>query len=293
MSPADLLRCGLAAILLLSVAAKLRAGMEGPAALGSYGIRGTRARVVVWCVVVAAEAAVAVAVAADVRGAPVAGALLVGAFAVALAAALARGRAGAPCGCFGARSRVTRGGAARTALLAAAFAAVPFVPDRRLGLETWLATGLGLALVLVAALAVALLALAREVGELRLAVAPQAALSLDDEGPPLGSRPALDGRLPRSRPLTLAVFRSPGCPLCDSVEPAVRLVATDPALDVAVFDEEADAEVWRELGVPGSPYGVVLDHDGAVVAKGTFNTLRQLEGLVAAGERRAAEAAAA
>jgi hypothetical protein len=40
----------------------------------------------------------------------------------------------------------------------------------------------------VPALAVAVLALARELGELRLAIAPQAALSLEHEGPELGSR---------------------------------------------------------------------------------------------------------
>jgi hypothetical protein len=38
--------------------------------------------------------------------------------------------------------------------------------------------------------------------------------------------------------------------------------------------------VWESLAVPGSPYGVVLDPDGVVLAKGTFNTLFQLEGLI-------------
>jgi hypothetical protein len=48
------------------------------------------------------------------------------------------------------------------------------------------------------------------------------------------------------------------------------------------FDEEADAEAWQALAVPGSPYAVALGPDGVVLAKGTFNSLYQLESVVAA-----------
>ncbi len=42
--------------------------------------------------------------------------------------AIAAGRTGAPCGCFGARGRVGKASAGRAALLAAAFAVLPLLP---------------------------------------------------------------------------------------------------------------------------------------------------------------------
>jgi thiol-disulfide isomerase/thioredoxin len=170
----------------------------------------------------------------------------------------------------------------RTASLAGAFAALPFLPDAELSTDAWLAVGLGIALAAVAALAVALLALAREVGELRLAVAPQAALSLAHEGPEVGGRVALVERFERDAPLNVAVFSSPSCPLCAALEPSLRLLADDPEVEVRVFDEHDDADAWESLAVPGSPYAVVLDADGIVLSKGTFNSLYQLESLVRA-----------
>jgi len=143
-------------------------------------------------------------------------------------------------------------------------------------------TGLIAALAALTIVAVALLALAREVGELRLAIAPQAALSLADEGPPLGSRLELIDRFEKDAPLCVAVFSSPGCALCRALEPSLRLVASDPEVELEVFDEEQDAEVWRELAIPGSPYAVVLSPDGEALAKGTFNSLFQLESVLAA-----------
>ena len=60
-----------------------------------------------------------------------------------------------------------------------------------------------------------------------------------------------------------------------------------------VFDEHRDAEAWEALSVPGSPYAVALGLDGTVLAKGTFNSLGQLESVLAAAERREAEAVGA
>ena len=51
----------------------------------------------------------------------------------------------------------------------------------------------------------------------------------------------------------------------------------------------ADAAVWTELDVPGSPYAIALDRDGMVLAKGTFNNLAQLESVLATAERRRGE----
>jgi hypothetical protein len=281
-----LLRFVLSAVLLVAAAGKARAGASGRHALRVYGLESARVRAVAWGAAIAAEAGLAVAVAIDVDAAFAAAALMF-AFALAQVVAIVRGRAGAPCGCFGGSSRLGWGSVSRTALLGAAFLALPLLPDTKPSTEAWLGIGLGVALVGVAALAVALLALARELGELRLAVAPQAALSIDHEGPELGGRVGLIDRFegdPRSRRL-VAAFTSPNCSLCAALEPSLRLLANDPGVELQLFDEEADADAWAALAVPGSPYAVVLAPDGEVLAKGTFNSLYQLESLLAHSTR--------
>jgi hypothetical protein len=285
LTVAGLLRLCLAAVLIGSALAKLLAGARARDALGSYGIGSPRARGVLWGSTIATETLLGVALAAGVPGAAEAAAALLGVFALALVVAIARGRAGAPCGCFGGRSRIGWPAAARTAALAVALAALPFLPDTRPSTDAWLGIGLAVALLAVAGLAVAVLALARELGELRVAIGPQSALSLDDEGPELGSRLDLIERFDRAAPLAIAVFTSPGCALCQALEPTLRLVASDPEVEVELFDEEGDAETWRALDIPGSPYAVVLSADGDVLAKGTFNSLFQLESLLAHATR--------
>jgi hypothetical protein len=270
-----LLRLLLAAVLLGSAATKLAAGKRGRQALASYGLHG-RAAAAAWAGTIALEGLLGLLVAAGVPGAAEAAAVLLGLFTLLLVVAIARGRSGRPCGCFGSRSRIGWGAAARSACLAAAFA----VPDASLSTEAWLGVGLAVALVGVAALAVALLALAREVGELRLAVAPQAALSIDHEGPELGGRVGLIERFERRASMAVAIFTSPGCSLCAALEPSLRLLARDSEVELVLFDEHDDAEAWESLAVPGSPYAVVLAPDGEVLAKGTFNSLYQLESLL-------------
>ncbi len=274
-----LLRFALAAVLLGSAAAKLASGGRGRLALASYGLHG-RVAAAAWAGTIALEAVLGIAVATGLPGAAEAAAVLLGLFTLLLVAAIARGRAGRPCGCFGSRSRIGWGAAARSACLALAFAVLPFLPDASLSTEGWLGAGLAVALVGVAALAVALLALAREVGELRLAVGPQAALSLDHEGPELGGRVGLIERFEGRAQLAVAVFTSAGCSLCAALEPSLRLLARDPDVELRLFDEHEDAEAWESLAVPGSPYAVVIAPDGEVLAKGTFNSLYQLESLL-------------
>ena len=157
---------------------------------------------------------------------------------------------------------------------------LPFLPDTSPSTEAWLGAGLAVALVGVAALAVALLALAREVGELRLAVAPQAALSLDHEGPELGGRVALIERFERRAPLAVAVFTSPSCSLCAALEPSLRLLARDPEVELRLFDEHEDA---GRLGVARRPRQPVRGRARAGrrgARQGTFNSLYQLESLL-------------
>jgi len=280
--------------LLGSAAAKLVAPSRTRAALATFGLSTPRTRALAWGGAAAAEALLGVGVALGLDAAAYAAAALMLAFAALLARALRAGRAGQPCGCLGARSRVTPLALARTLLLAAAFALLPLVPDTDPSAEAWLAIGLGTSLAATATLAVLLLALAREVGELRLALPPQLPLEIEGEGPPRGSRAsAIERFVPQpSARFALAVFSSEGCPMCQALEPAVAALRRDPLLAVEVFDEREDAEVWRAHAIPGSPYALVLALDGTVLAQGTFNSARQLEALVAAGEARERDATA-
>jgi len=290
---ATVIDVALGLVLLGSAAAKLAAPTRSRAALATFRLSTPRARALAWGAAVAAEAAIGVGVALGIDSAAFAATALMLAFAGLLSRALHDGRAGQPCGCLGPRSRVSRAAFVRTLLLAAAYALLPLVPDTDPSAEAWLAVGLGVSLAATAALATLLFALAREVGELRLAIPPQLPLELDGEGPPRGSRaPVIDRFVPApSNRFALAVFSSEGCPMCRALEPAVTALQRDPLLAVEVFDELEDQDVWRAHAIPGSPYALVLALDGTVLAQGTFNSARQLEALVAAGEARAPELA--
>ncbi len=283
----------LAAVLLVAAGLKLAAPRAGVAALATFGVGGARGRWVVWGLVVAVEAGLGVGVALGVDACAWAAAGLMAAFAVAQAVALARGRGGAPCACFGARSRIGRGGVARNAALAVAFAVLPALPEGSASTEAWLTLGLAACALVIVGLVVVVLALVREIGVLRMALGPQQALEIPDEGPPLGERmPLLVARAapgPDAR-LALAVFASDGCRLCQAVAPAVAMLAREPELAVVVLDEVRDADAWSVAAVPGSPYAVALDPvDATVLAKATFNSLAQLESIVATAARRARE----
>lgn len=287
-------------VLLASAGAKLAAPRRTREALATFGLRAAPARAAAWTAAVVAEAALGILVALQVPAAAWAAAALLAAFAALLARALRAGAAGRPCGCLGARSRVSRAALARTAALAAAFALVGRVPDVDPSATGWLALALALVAAALAALAVLVVALAREVGELRLAVGPQPALEIAGEGPPLGvpaeaaiARVADAGGLGEETRYAVAVFTSEGCPICQSLAPAIALLGRDPLLAVAVFDEQRDRDLWERLAIPGSPHAVVMSPDGTVLAQGTFNSLRQLESLVATAEAREREAFAA
>ena len=278
------LRCALAAVLLAAAGAKLARREESAAALRTL----TRLPLLA---VVAVEVVLAGGVIAGLDAFALAAALVMTASAVLLWRALRTGRSGAPCGCFGARSRISRLAVARAGALAAGFAALPLVPRGSLPADTWLALGLGVALVAVVVLGVAVLALAREVGMLRLAIGPRSALEIPEEGPALGARSGLEAFFdPRpGATLRLAVFTSEGCHLCSALAPAVAALGRDPHVSLAELDEVRHAEHWQRLGIPGSPYALVLDREDRVVAKGTFNSLGQLESLLAGAERRMRE----
>jgi hypothetical protein len=281
-----------ALVLIASAGAKLARPRESRAALASFGIPFGTARRVAWAVLVVAELGLAIGIAAGAAVAAYAAAAMMLVFAAVLVGQILQGRAGLPCACFGPRGTIGWRGVLRNLLLAAFYGALPSIPEPRLATTGWLAVGLGVATVAICALAVALLALAREVGTLRLALGPESALEILHEGPEIGSRVDLDGRfeIRRGARVALAVFTSDGCPICSALDPSIRFLGRDPLVALRVFDEHRDADMWSALDVPGSPYAVALGLDGTVLAKGTFNSFAQLESVVATGVRRAEDA---
>jgi len=285
-----ILRVALGVVLAGAALAKLISPRASIASMDSFGFAGGPLRPLAWAGLIAIELALAVAVVLGSDSAAYAAAALMLLFAALTAGAILRGRAGSPCACFGPRSKISWLGVLRNLGLAAGFALIPLVDSIDLGTDGWLGIAVGVALAACAVLAVAVLALAREVGMLRLRVGTQGALEIAGEGPEVGSRSdALAARLATgTERLGLAVFSSEGCHLCQTLTPAIENVGKDPHVAVGVFDEVADAGLWHDLGIPGSPFAIALDDLGTVLAKGTFNNLAQLESVLATAERRRA-----
>lgn len=273
--------------------AKLAAPASSQAALATFGFGEGPIRRFAWFTLIVTELALAAGVAAGLDAAAYLAAALMAMFAALVAGALMRGRGGAPCACFGSRSKVGWPSLVRNLALAAGFAALPSLPSSDRSTDEWLGLGLATALLACVGLGIAVFALAREVGLLRLQLGPQSALEIPDEGPPVGMRSALVERfdLHPDAELALAVFTSPGCHICTKLEPSIQVLATDPLLGVRVFEEHDDADAWTQMNVPGSPYAVALSREGTVLAKGTFNSLGQLESVAATAVRRRQEAA--
>jgi uncharacterized membrane protein YphA (DoxX/SURF4 family) len=214
------------------------------------------------------------------------GALFIGA----LSLARARGVRRLDCGCFGSKEQSVELLLLRAAGFTglAALAAFPLdasAPSR----ESLLTVGFVVLALAVLVLAALVLALYRQVGILMLRVGPGVALELAEEGPEL-RQPAphldqLEGVGPE-----LAVFFSPGCRLCRQLAPAVRALGRD-GLAVHVVYENEEPETFERWAVPGTPFAVHVVN-GIVAAKGTANTLEQLEQLIVLGTERIEYAAA-
>ena len=290
------LRVILGLVLAGAALAKLVSPRASIASMESFGFAGGPIRPIAWAGLIAVELALAVAVVLGSDAAAYAAAGLMLLFAALTVGAILRGRAGAPCACFGPRSKVSWLGVARNLGLAAGFAAIPAVDWGSLGTDAWLGIGVGVALLACAGMGIAVLSLAREVGMLRLQLGTQGALEIAGEGPEVGTRSdPLAARLGPSMSaddrigLGLAVFTSEGCSLCQTLAPAIENVANDPYVTVGVFDESAEGGLWKSLSIPGSPFAIALGRDGTVLAKGTFNNLAQLESVLATAERRGME----
>src|SRR5579871_2172368 len=168
--------------------------------------------------------------------------------------------------------------------------------------------------VLVLAMALMMLALLRQVGVLHERIAPMGALTLDrgpkeGEAAPLfevkdlrnGAPLRLGGARARS---TLLFFLSPTCPVCKKLLPIVKsirqsesswlevILASDgePAehepfirmQHVEEFPYLLSADVGMTYRIGKLPYGVMIDDEGVIRAKGLINTREHLESLIEA-----------
>ena len=213
------------------------------------------------------------------RAAGLAATALFAAFAVHLVLARARGARRLPCNCFGA-------GAERPAwlLIARALASRRWRrwwrwPRRRPRATTLLVAAVALLTLAVVALAVLVLALYRQVGVLELRIAPRQPSSSRTRAPDSAPTPGVRGARPRGE--ELVAFLGAGCRVCHELEPSLRALRARGDVGCLVFDIE-DEERDPALGGPGTPF-VVAVTDGRVVAKGTVNTLEEIEGLIAIG----------
>ena len=158
-----------------------------------------------------------------------------------------------------------------------------------------------------------LLGLMRQVGLLHERSSPMGAM-ITDHGPDMGDKApefelpdyfgrnvkiggaSADGRH------TLIMFTAPTCPVCDKLFPIIKSIAKAEKLSVVMISDGAQDEHKRfldnhELGqiryvvsaeagmafqVGKIPYGVLIDGEGVIKAKGLTNTREHLESLLEA-----------
>jgi methylamine dehydrogenase accessory protein MauD len=175
----------------------------------------------------------------------------------------------------------------------------------------WLASYAALWLV-VLALVVAVLTLARQVG-LVLTRIPPAGARMENAGPAIGAKaPELIGRDFTGSDLrlasqrgkrTLLVFMASNCDACESLVPSLRSVAmseratTETLVIFSRPSEQAARDFVKEHGLRGvvagfapdlvirygvtsTPYGLMVDQQGFVRAKGVVNHLEHIESLI-------------
>jgi uncharacterized membrane protein YphA (DoxX/SURF4 family) len=252
--------------------------------LAPYGVRANR-RGAALAALTGAELATGVLLVAGVEAAAYAAVALGVLFVAALAGVRARGVRRLRCGCFGSKERSTDLLLARAILFSgvAAFGAFADVEVGRPSRDALVAAALVVLALAVLGLAVLVLALYRQVGVLTMRLGPGVALELAEEGPPLGDvAPALDGLGGVGE--ELVAFFSPDCRLCRAIAPGVRAFERE-GMPVRTVYEHEEPSVFERWHVPGTPFIVHLV-DGFVAAKGTVNSLEQLDGLVALGTAR-------
>jgi hypothetical protein len=278
-------RVGTGIVLIWAAAAKVSS--REPDRLEPYGIPAALRRPGYFGLLLA-EGVVGVALLVGLPKAPLAGVALGVLFIAALLRARARGVHRLDCGCFGSKERRVEILIARAAGFTALAALSAFetpLPTR----NTLIFIALAALTIAVVVLGTLVLALYRQVGILTLRMGPGVALELAEEGPSIAT-PAPDLDVLVGTGHELVVFFSEGCRLCRQLAPAVRALASE-GLPVRVVYENEEPEAFGRWNVPGTPFAVHVV-DGTVAAKGTVNTLEQLETLIAVGEARVERAAA-
>src|ERR1700684_1554310 len=160
----------LALILGVSAGSKAWRSEQAGEALSTYGISSpSLQRVGAWGLVTV-ELGLAGALLVEAPGAAEAAVALFLVFALITSAALMAGRGGEPCACFGSTSRLSWISPLRALALAtvAGVLASGWLPVAPSSYDRWLTVGFAVSLAAIVALSVAVLALAREVGVLRL-----------------------------------------------------------------------------------------------------------------------------
>lgn len=159
----------------------------------------------------------------------------------------------------------------------------------------------------------ALLGLMRQVGLLHERSSPMGAM-ITDHGPDIGDKaPEFDlpdffgrslkiGGASADGRQTLLMFTAPSCPVCDKLFPIIKSIAKVEKIDVVMISDGAadehkrfldnhelgqiryvvSAEIGMTFQVGKIPYGVLVDHDGIIRAKGLTNTREHLESLLEA-----------
>ena len=159
-------------------------------------------------------------------------------------------------------------------------------------------------------LAALMLGVIRQIGLLHERSAPLGAMMLDN-GPEIGERspvfnlttfdgaPIAVGRALTPERASLMMFTGPSCPVCSKLLPIIRSVAAAEDTDVVLISDGTRAEhleflrkhplqgeqyvVSAEVGmryqISKVPYGVLLDKDGKILAKGLCNTREHVESL--------------
>lgn len=161
-----------------------------------------------------------------------------------------------------------------------------------------------------------ILGLARELGRVQVRLGPLGARVLEsgpavgDTGPSfaglvdhMGRTTAVAGERPRPQ---LLMFTGPKCSTCKALLPGIKAMAkTERDLDVVLISDGTEEEHReflagagigaelsyldaREVGIAyqvgTTPYGILLDTDGSIAAKGLCNNMQHVESLLNALE---------
>ena len=278
-------------VLLWAAAAKLRRRDDLPDWLSAYGLPAQYARQAAWAVM-GVEAVIGILLLLGIAMPLTAyAAVALGVvFLVALGQARLRGVERLRCGCFGA----SEGRTDHLLLRAGGFTALALLAAFGGGIEISASSDTVVTVVLVilsgavVLLGLLVFALYRQVGVLTMRIGPRMPFELAEEGPQIGqAAPALDGL--RGRRSEVVFFFSSTCSICRQLSPGVAALVRQ-GLSVRVVEEELEEDAFSRWNVPGTPFVVHLV-DGVVAAKGTVNTLEELEQLLDAGRARVNAAA--